>query len=139
MGESNAPKPTLVVENGRVIVGDGQVMEDASVVVAGDSIVSVTSDSAQAPGARRIDASGKTVLPGLIDAHVHLTIPPDGRDSTALAEHLEENVPGILRGFLEHNVTTVRSTGEYWPWVGKLRNRVADGELKGPPSRQDVF
>lgn len=75
-----AQEPTLVVENGRVVTGTGTVLHEASVVVSGDSIVSVTRESVDAPQARRIDASGKSVLPGLIDAHVHLTIPPDGRD-----------------------------------------------------------
>lgn len=69
----------LVIENGRVIVGNGTVLEQASVVVAGDRIYSVTREPVEAPDALRIDASGKTVLSWLIDAHVHLTIPPDGR------------------------------------------------------------
>ncbi len=129
---ASAQEPTLVVENGRVITGDGTVLEEASVVVAGDRILEVTRESVEAPDARRIDASGKTVLPGLIDAHVHLTIPPDGRDSVAVARHMEENVPGILHSFLEHGVTTVRSTGEYWPAGRELRGRLASGELKGP-------
>ncbi|PKD45162.1 amidohydrolase family protein [Rhodohalobacter barkolensis] len=125
-------QPTLVIENGRVIIGNGTVLEQASVVVAGDSIYSVTQKPIEAPDARRIDASGKTVLPGLIDAHVHLTIPPEGRDSAAVARHLKENVPDILRNFLEHGITTVRSTGSYWPSGGELRDRIADGELEGP-------
>lgn len=125
-------QPKLVIENGRVIIGNGTVLEQASVVVAEDSILSVTRQPVEAPDARRIDASGKTILPGIIDAHVHLTIPPEGRDSTAVARHLKENVPGILRGFLEHGITTVRSTGSYWPLGGQLRDRIADGELDGP-------
>lgn len=115
-----AQQPTLVVENGRVITGDGTVMRQASVVVAGESILSVTRERVEAPDARRIDASGKRVLPGLIDAHVHLTSPPERRDSTALVEHLEERVPGILGDFLQHGVTTVRSTGDYWPSTAHL-------------------
>ena len=129
---ANAQQPTLVVENGRVITGDGAVLEEASVVVAGDSILSVTREPVEAPDARRFDASGKTVLPGLIDAHVHLTSPPERRDSTALIEHLEERVPGILGGFLQHGVTTIRSTGDYWPWIGEVRDSLAAGDLSGP-------
>ncbi|WP_445666604.1 amidohydrolase family protein [Fodinibius sp. AD559] len=129
---SAVAQPTLVIENGRVITGNGTVFEQASVVVAGDSIYSVTQETVEAPDARRIDASGKTVLPGLIDAHVHLTIPPQGRDSTAVAQHLKGNVPSILQGFLDHGITTVRSTGSYWPLERKLRDRIADGELDGP-------
>lgn len=127
-----AQQPTLVVENGRVITGDGTVLEEASVVVAGDSILSVTQHPVEAPNARRIDATGKTVLPGLIDAHVHLTVPADARDSTALGQHLDERVPEILNGFLAHGVTTVRSTGGYWPWVGDLRDKLDKGEIRGP-------
>lgn len=125
-------EPTLVVENGRVIVGDGTVLEEASVAVAGDSILSVTEGPVEAPDARRIDASGKTVLPGLIDAHVHLTIPSDGRDSVDLVKHLNERVPEILNGFLAHGVTTVRSTGEYWPWIEDLQTRIGNERLPGP-------
>lgn len=66
---ASAQQPTLVVENGRVIVGDGTVLQQTSVVVTADSILSVTTEPGKAPEARRINASGKTVLPGLIDAH----------------------------------------------------------------------
>lgn len=127
-----AQEATLVVENGRVIVEDGTVLEGGSVVVAGDRILAVTEGSVEAPHARRIDASGKAVLPGLIDAHVHLTIAPGIRDSASLEASLAERVPGILQQFLRHGVTTVRSTGDYWPWVGRLRDRVAAGEITGP-------
>jgi len=41
------------------------------VVVAGDRIVSVTIEPVEADDVRRIDATGRTVLPGLIDTHVH--------------------------------------------------------------------
>jgi enamidase len=129
---SMAQEPTLVVENGRVIVADGTVLQGASVAVAGDSILSITEEPVEAHDARRIDASGKTVLPGLIDAHVHLTIPPDGRDSTALARHLQERVPDILEAFLTHGVTTIRATGDYWPWIRYIRERVAHGDISGP-------
>lgn len=124
--------PTLVVENARVIVGDGTVLERASVVVSGERIVSVTDEPVEAPDARRIDASGKTVLPGLIDAHTHLIVPPGRPDSTSWARYLDEGVAGALRHFLDHGVTTVVSTGDIWPEVGDLRDRVAAGELPGP-------
>ncbi len=126
-----AQEPALVVENGRVITGDGAVLEEASVVVAGDSILRVTQEPVNAPDARRIDASGKTVLPGLIDAHVHLTIPPGNEDSTAVMQYLDQRVPATLQAFLNHGVTTVRSTGDYWPWVARVRDRIERGDLQG--------
>lgn len=108
---ATAQEPTLVVEGGRVLVGDGTVLERASVVVVGDRIVSVTDQPVEAPDARRMNAAGKTVLPGLIDAHVYRIAPPGRPDSTSWARLLDEGVPRVLRGFLNHGVTTVRSTG----------------------------
>lgn len=130
--QPGGPEPTLVVENGRVIVGDGPVLEEASVAIAGDSILSITQDSVVAPNARRIDASGKTVLPGLIDAHVHLIVSNSGLDSTSVGTFLREEMPEVLRGLLNQGVTTVRSTGDAWPWIGTLRDSVAAGDLAGP-------
>lgn len=124
--------PTLIVENGRVIVDDRTVLERASVVIAGDRILRVTDQRVDASNARRVDAGGRTVLPGLIDAHVHLTIGPGVTDSASLEAFLEQGTPQILREFLRHGVTTVRSTGDYWPWIGRLRDRIARGDLEGP-------
>lgn len=126
------PRPTLVVENARVIVGDGTVRERATVVVAGDRIVRVADGRVAAPGARRIDARGRTVIPGLIDAHVHLTIDPAIRDSAALARYVADALPALLGEFLRHGITTVRSTGDHWPAIGRVRDRIAAGTLAGP-------
>lgn len=132
-GAQPAPaRPTLVVENARVIVGDGTVRERATVVVAGDRIVRVAAGRVAAPGARRIDARGRTVLPGLIDAHVHLTIDPAIRDSASLARYVDATLPALLRELLRHGITTVRSTGDHWPAIGRVRDRLASGALAGP-------
>lgn len=130
--DARAQTPTLVIENARVFVGDGRVLEGASVVVAGNRVLSVSERRVRIPEVRRIDASGMTVLPGLIDTHVHLTIGPGVEDEVSLAAFVGQQVPGILEGFLRHGVTTVRSTGDYWPAVGELRDRLATGETSGP-------
>jgi enamidase len=121
-----------VIEGGRVIVGDGTVLDRASVVISGDRILSVTEDPVSAPNARWITAEGRTVLPGLIDAHVHLTLDPSISDSASLNAYLTETVPATLRAFLDHGVTTIRSTGDYWPWIGEVKRQIAAGELQGP-------
>jgi enamidase len=105
------------------------------VVISGDRILRVTDDAVTASGARRIDARGMTVLPGLIDAHVHLTIRPTVTDTASLLTFIDRELPGVLRGFLQHGVTTVRSTGDYWPWIGQVRDRITSGELQGPRLR----
>ena len=93
----------------------------------------ITAIRPTAPGDNAtVDVAGSFVAPGLIDAHVHLTISPAVTDSASLEAFLDQDLPEILRGFLRHGVTTVRSTGDYWPWIGSVRDRIAAGELEGP-------
>ena len=60
----------LAITGGTVIDGTGAPARAATVVIEGDRIASVGRDAPS--GARTIDVRGRTVLPGLIDAHVHL-------------------------------------------------------------------
>lgn len=104
-------------------------------VVAGERIVSVTDEPVDAPDARRIDASGKTVLPGLVDAHVHLlledlTFLP--RSDGGLEAFIRDGLPGRLRAFLESGITTVVSTADFWPAIRAVRQDIRSGELLGP-------
>jgi imidazolonepropionase-like amidohydrolase len=62
-----------VFEGGRVIVGDGKTIENAAIVVTGDRITQVgPAGSVKAPaGATRVNLAGKTVMPAIVDTHVH--------------------------------------------------------------------
>jgi len=62
-----------VFEGGRVIVGDGKSIDNATIVVTGDRITQVgPAASIKAPaGATRVSLAGKTVMPAIIDTHVH--------------------------------------------------------------------
>jgi cytosine/adenosine deaminase-related metal-dependent hydrolase len=62
-------------EGARLIVGDGRVIDHATLVVEGASIAQVgqTADVHVPAGAARVDLAGKTVMPMLIDTHVHLS------------------------------------------------------------------
>ena len=68
----NAQSVTLF-EGGRVIVGDGTVIENASFLVDGSRITQVgPAASIKAPaGATRVSLAGKTVMPAIVDTHVH--------------------------------------------------------------------
>ena len=135
VGTVSAQEATLVVENGRVIVGDGTLLERGSVVISEDRVLSVGEDRVDAPRARRIDASGKTVLPGLIDTHVHLLmerITSQPRSDAELEAFVQKDLPDRLRAFLEGGITTVMSTGDFWPAVREVRERLRSGELTGP-------
>src|SRR6185295_10569628 len=63
----------LVVTNARILDGKGGVIERGSVVVRDGKIVSVASGApARVGDAQAIDAQGRTLMPGLIDAHRHI-------------------------------------------------------------------
>ena len=64
---------TTVLEGARVIVGDGRVIENATVVMQGERITQVgPAATVKAPaGATRVSVAGKTLMPAIVDAHVH--------------------------------------------------------------------
>jgi imidazolonepropionase-like amidohydrolase len=60
-------------EGARIIVGDGTVIENGTIVVQGDRIVAAGAGVNVPAGAQRVPLAGKTVMPMIIDTHVHLS------------------------------------------------------------------
>jgi imidazolonepropionase-like amidohydrolase len=85
-------------EGARLIVGDGRVIENATLVVESTKIAQAgTATEVRAPaGATRVNLAGKTVMPMVIDAHVHLSPTRDAvlRDLSARAYY---GVSAVLR------------------------------------------
>jgi NCS1 family nucleobase:cation symporter-1 len=86
--EQPAPAPRVTVfEGARLIVGDGSdPIENAAFIVDGARIVGVgRADQLQIPaGAARVNLTGKTVMPAIIDTHTHLAVTREG-----LIDHLQ--------------------------------------------------
>lgn len=83
-----------VIRNARVFDGDA-VIETASVVIRGDRIATIATAPAGIPdGAREVDATGMTLLPGLVDSHTHSW-------GTAPQEALNFGVTTVLDMFTE--------------------------------------
>jgi imidazolonepropionase-like amidohydrolase/Tol biopolymer transport system component len=79
--ESDAPKGTVAVVGGRVITMKGdEVIEDGTVVIEGNRIreVGPRASTTVPAGAYVIDAKGKTIIPGIVDAHWHGAFGTDG-------------------------------------------------------------
>jgi imidazolonepropionase-like amidohydrolase len=130
-----APQKT-VINAGRLLdVKSGRMLTNQQIVIEGDKIVSVGPATTPPAGARVIDLSHSTVLPGLIDAHVHLT-----GDNTKLGyEELGVSIPReALTGAknakitLEAGFTTVRNVGASGFSDVALRDAINDGDVPGP-------
>jgi imidazolonepropionase-like amidohydrolase len=115
----------LAITNARIIAGNGTVINSGSVIVRAGKIVSVGQGSANAQGARTIDAKGMTVMPGFIDAHRHII---NGNPE----KWLKEEAVVRMQEFLDAGYTTLLSGGGPVPGILDLKKRVDSGELKGP-------
>src|SRR4029077_3914386 len=124
---------SFLIRNAKVFVGDGRIIENGSVLVRKGRIEGVfegAGPDAASLKADVVEASGKTVMPGLIDVHVHSGAPggayADPKDSAS--EHVAER--GLAQ-YLYSGVTTVKSTGDQLDASLTLRKRIADGDLLG--------
>jgi imidazolonepropionase-like amidohydrolase/ABC-type multidrug transport system permease subunit len=124
---------TMLVRNARIVVGDGKVIENGAVLIKQGHIAEIYDGNIPDPksvNARAIEAAGKTVLPGLIDMHVHLGSPggvvDDWKDYDAAKAAERE-----LAAYLYSGVTTVKSAGDLLDTTLHIRDLVNSGERLG--------
>lgn len=133
--------PPLLITGGTLVDGSGAAPRPATaVLVDGDTIVRVgTSDevTAQAPeGVRTIDATGCTVMPGLIDAHCHSTF-DDVQSNDELFFHRPATLAALLTAFnlpklLRAGVTSFFDPDTVHGIGPQVRDALAAGAFEGP-------
>jgi imidazolonepropionase-like amidohydrolase/ABC-type multidrug transport system permease subunit len=124
---------TFLIRGARIIVGDGKVIENGSVLVRGGKIAEIYQGEGPDPKtlkAETVEAAGKTILPGLIDVHVHLG-GPGGIYSDMSKYDAEKSMQRALAAYLYSGVTTVRSVGDALDSILKLRTTASSGEILG--------
>jgi imidazolonepropionase-like amidohydrolase len=115
---------TTAFVGGRVIDGTGRVIENGTVIVAGAKITAVGPATTPVPaGATRVDLKGKTILPGLVNAHGH--VPATTGLRTDPASYTRDNLLRQLRTYAKYGVTTVFSLGDDQAAGFELRNENA--------------
>ena len=129
----------LVLAGGRLIDGyGGPPVENAVVVIDGNTIRAVGPESAvKIPtGARVIDTNGYTMMPGLMDMHVHLMILGHGDYDhwfTTYADRYRDVImPISAKELLMAGVTTARDLGAPLDDIIAVKKRIERGEIPGP-------
>jgi imidazolonepropionase-like amidohydrolase len=117
-GAGGAAAQDLTITNVRVIVGNGQVIDQGSIVIRGGRITSVSPGAAGAAGPQTIDGRGLTAVPGFIDGHRHVNTGPN--------EKLQ------MQQLLDAGYTTVLSGGGPAEGNLTLRDHIDKGVIKGP-------
>src|SRR5581483_10217 len=129
----------IIIKDVRVFDGVGRVREHATVVIRDDRIAAIeeTRSAKKTPaGARTVDGRGLTLLPGLIDCHVHLCL---GAEPDVVQTIRDESPAFTLlkaaeyaRRTLEAGFTTVRDLGFRDHGIFGLKQAIAAQLMPGP-------
>ena len=137
----------LLLSGGTLIDGTGAgPRPNTSVLVAGDRIVAVGADADTAAAASQctvIDVSGLTVMPGLIDAHVHVTLgEPSSNDE--LFHRREPAAAAFVaahsaRRILQAGVTSFLDVDGLYDIGPALRDAISSGAVEGPTMKSGTY
>jgi imidazolonepropionase-like amidohydrolase len=130
---------TLAVAGGRILDGyGGPPIENGVILMAGDRITAVGPATAITipNGVRVVDANGMTVMPGLIDMHVHLQILGHGDykrwNELYGARNADLVMPIAAKQLLSAGVTTARDLGAPLDDILAVKKRIERNEIPGP-------
>ena len=120
----------LALTGARIIDGNGgPPLEDAAVIIQGQKISAIGPASLAPANARVMDLAGMTLLPGLIDAHIH--IGGSGGGSADPREFTPTAVENSLLSYLKFGVTSIYDMAAH-PSLNSMKTALETGELTGP-------
>lgn len=121
----------FLISRTRVLTGDGRELPEADVLIA-DGLVQRISDEPQTvAGTTVIDGRGKTLIPGLIDAHTHLDF-LSVRNTVRSWIQARFVLPRALEELVRHGITAIRCMADPAAPVLRVRRRIEAGRTVGP-------
>ena len=133
-----AQESLIYLKAGKLFDGySNHLRNDLVIVVKGNKIFSIGKNIAIPPEATKIDMSGTTVLPGLIDAHTHIVLHPGDYEEQIIRETPEYRaIYGTVsaKATLEAGITTIRDVGNEGAGFADvaLRDAISRGIVPGP-------
>ena len=134
LGRDAQRSRTSLIRDARLFLGDGTVIDQGSVLIKDGKISEIytgAAPDAKSLRADAIEAAGKTLMPGLIDVNVHLSLPGIPISDPEYYQNLDQNVDRELAAYLFSGVTAVKSVGDPQPMVSKHQATIASGERLG--------
>lgn len=127
----NIQARSLLFKSARVVSGDGRIFGAADVLIRGGLIHEICEKGLHVPDATVIDGSGKTLIPGMIDAHVHLDF-LSVRSTLRSWFQTRVVLPRALSELVQNGVTTIRSMADPLAPILRLRRRGRLGHFTSP-------
>lgn len=141
-GQAPAPSPHPIVLHAAKLldIRQGQLIKPGEVLIQGDRIVEVGSTVKHPGGAEVLDLGDRTLMPGLIDAHIHLFLHPGAEDLQTVQESVPERTitatlaarDDLMAGFTAERDMGTEGAGSADTAV---RNAINEGRIPGPRLR----
>jgi len=138
---SASPSHAVVLHAARLLdVKTAKIVKPGEILIAGDRIVEVGTSVQHPAGAEMIDLGDRTLLPGLIDAHVHLFLHPGAEDLQTVQESVPQRTimatlaarDDLMAGFTAERDMGTEGAGSADTAV---RNAINEGRIPGPRLR----
>ncbi len=139
--QTQAPSHAIVLHAARVLdVKTGRMVKPGEILVQGDRIVEVGTSVKHPAGAEVIDLGDRTLLPGLIDAHIHLFLHPGAEDLQTVQESVPQRTitatlaarDDLMAGFTAERDMGTEGAGSADTAV---RDAIDEGRIPGPRLR----
>ncbi len=130
------PQGTLVLSGGRIFDGTGAPTRSGTLVIKRNRIEKILPPGSTAwpPDAQVIDVTGKTVMPGLIDLHIHMSYDEPNVPLSKVLSQADATLRSIerLRYYIESGITSVRDVASHGDIPFRLKEWVAQNRVPGP-------